>query len=69
MVLSGAAVGIVAALIVGRLLGSILFQTTPADPLSVGLTMGILMLCGLAAVVVPAYRASKVEPMSALRAE
>ena len=69
VVVSGAAIGIVAALIVGRLLGSILFQTTAADPLSVGATVLVLVVCGIAAVVIPAYRASKVDPVVALRAE
>jgi predicted permease len=69
MVLSGAAVGMVAALLAGRLLGSILFQTTPADPVSVSAALLVLIVCGVAAIVVPAYRASKVDPMAALRAE
>jgi putative ABC transport system permease protein len=69
LVLAGGAVGLAAALVVGRLLGAILFQTAPADPLSAMATVAILVVIGIAAICIPAQRASQVDPMTALRAE
>ena len=66
---AGAAVGIVAALAVGRLLGAILFDVTPADPLSATLAFAMLVIVGLAAACIPALRASKIDPIEVLRAE
>jgi predicted permease len=69
LVLAGAAVGLAGALVAGRLLGAILFQTAPADPFSVVVTTAVLVVIGIAAVCIPAQRASEVDPMVALRAE
>jgi ABC-type antimicrobial peptide transport system permease subunit len=65
----GAGVGIVAALAVGRLLTAILFDVTPADPLSAALAFSMLVLVGLGAACIPALRASRVDPIEVLRAE
>jgi len=69
LVLIGAGVGIVGALAAGRLLRSILFQTPAADPFSAAITLVVLIAVGIAAVCIPARRASKVDPVEALRAE
>ncbi len=69
LIAAGAVVGLLGALVVGRLLRSILFQTAPADPLSALTTLALLLVIGVAAVWLPALRASKVDPMDALRAE
>jgi len=65
----GLVIGIVAALAVGRLLSAILFEVTPADPLSVAVSVAMLGLLGLGAACIPALRASKVDPVEVLRAE
>jgi predicted permease len=67
LALIGVAVGIVASLVLARLIASLLFQTAPSDPLTFA-GMAIL-LAGIALVAgyLPARRASKIDPMIALR--
>ena len=69
LILAGGTGGLAAALVVGRLLGAILFQTAPADPVSAIVAVAILGVVGIAAICIPAQRASRVDPMAALRAE
>ncbi|HEY4320276.1 MAG TPA: ADOP family duplicated permease [Gemmatimonadales bacterium] len=69
VVLAGALVGVVLAMIAGRLLRSILYQTSPFDP-GVLLAVVALLLCMAAgASLLPAWRATRVDPIIALRAE
>lgn len=66
---TGIVVGIVGALGVTRLVGSLLVNVTPTDPLSfVGVSM-FLALVALAASLIPARRATAVDPIVALRVE
>jgi predicted permease len=69
LVVIGVAIGTPIALACGRFVKSLLFGLTPADPAS--LAIALLMLAGVAAVacLVPARRATKVDPMVALRYE
>ncbi|MFL5386192.1 MAG: ABC transporter permease [Longimicrobiaceae bacterium] len=53
----------------GRLLKIILFQVTAMDPLVYGATISVLVLAAVAASLVPARRATRVDPMVALRYE
>jgi predicted permease len=69
MVLVGGAVGIVAALLLGRAARSLLFGLEAHDPGVVAAAAVVLALVALAAGLVPARRASRVEPMQALRYE
>ena len=69
LILTGGAVGLAGALVAGRLLNAILFETAPTDPLSAVVSVAVLVVIGIAAVCVPAQRASQVDPMAALHAE
>jgi predicted lysophospholipase L1 biosynthesis ABC-type transport system permease subunit len=63
------AIGIGGALLLGGVLESMLFETTPQDPLVLAATVGTLGVLVLAACAVPAVRASRVDPMRVLRSE
>jgi predicted permease len=67
--LGGIAVGLVAALLLARLVKSMLYGLQPADPVSLIAGAGLLMAVGLAASWLPARRAASVQPMEALRHE
>jgi len=65
----GLAIGAAASLAVTRLLGSMLFEVKPGDPVTlIGVSL-LLMLVALAACYIPARRASHVDPLVALRHE
>jgi ABC-type antimicrobial peptide transport system permease subunit len=66
---AGAALGVAGALVCTRVLQSLLFDLSPSDPT---VYVGIVMLLGAAATAaswVPARRASRVDPVVALRAD
>jgi ABC-type antimicrobial peptide transport system permease subunit len=65
----GAAVGLVAALALTRVLKSLLFSVSPHDPVSYVAVTVMLAFVALLAILVPARAAMKIEPMSALRME
>jgi predicted permease len=69
LVLAGLALGAVASLALTRLISSLLFGTSPTDPVT--FTLVALLLAGVALLAgyLPALRASRIEPMRALRAE
>jgi predicted permease len=66
---AGVACGVVAALAGSRLLVGILYNVSRADPLSLGMVVGVVAATGLAATWFPARRATRVDPIVALRAE
>jgi len=68
-VIFGLAVGLIAALALGRLIASQLYQTSAHNPLLLAATMSILGLAALLACVFPARRASLVNPIEALRVQ
>ncbi|MPZ19143.1 MAG: FtsX-like permease family protein [Luteitalea sp.] len=69
LTLLGAAIGLVGAITLSSLLSSILFAVTPSDPWTYAGTAAILLLVAVAAGFIPAFRASRVSPMAALRTE
>ncbi len=69
MVLVGGAIGVIAAVGLGRLAGSLLFGLSGHDPLVIALSVLSLGIVALAAGYIPARRASRVDPMQALRYE
>ncbi|MGE0552663.1 MAG: ABC transporter permease [Gemmatimonadales bacterium] len=69
MLLVGIGVGIPIALIASRAIRSMLFQVGPADPLVFVSVTAALVAAGLAAAIVPARRATRVDPKVALQAE
>jgi predicted permease len=69
LVSGGILAGILGSLAVARLMMSLLYHLEPADPLTLSGTVLVLLAVAVAAAYLPALRASKVNPMSALRAE
>ncbi|HKA36475.1 MAG TPA: ABC transporter permease [Thermoanaerobaculia bacterium] len=65
----GIAVGLLASIAAGRLLAGLLFDVRPFDPPILGAAALFLLAVAAAASAVPAFRASRVDPMTALRAE
>ncbi|MGA8036407.1 MAG: hypothetical protein WB985_10595, partial [Candidatus Acidiferrales bacterium] len=66
---AGLAIGLVGTLAISKLLESALFGVSPHDPGTLGLVSAALALVAAAACYVPAYRATRVDPMVALRHE
>jgi ABC-type antimicrobial peptide transport system permease subunit len=65
----GLLIGLAAAYQTTAFLKSFLFGVKPNDPLAIGTSVAILIACGLVAGYLPAFRASGVDPMAALRNE
>jgi predicted permease len=62
-------VGLLLALAAGRVLSQILYQVSPADPFALAISSVMLAAAALLACFLPARRATRVNPMTALRTE
>ncbi|MGH8128968.1 MAG: FtsX-like permease family protein, partial [Gammaproteobacteria bacterium] len=58
----GLVIGLALAVIFGHALASLLFHVSPYDPLTLGITVGVLALTTLFACYLPARRATKLNP-------
>jgi predicted permease len=65
----GIVAGIGLSVALGKAVGSLLFGVKPADPITLGLAAALLAAVAVVASYIPARRASKVDPMVALRYE
>jgi len=68
-VLLGVLIGTAGALAMGHILSSLIFEVKPSDPLTFLAVTTLLAAIALLASIIPAYRATKVDPMVALRYE
>ena len=69
LTLIGTAIGIAGALALTRLLSTLLFGVNSADPAIFAGIVLLLMLVSLVACYLPARRATRIDPMTALRSE
>ena len=69
LLLIGVAIGLAGSILVGRTLASQLFGISPYDPVTLAGVVALLFVAGLAACLVPARAATRVDPMVALRYE
>jgi putative ABC transport system permease protein len=69
LALIGIAVGLAGALAVTRLMASLLFGISATDPATFFTVSGLLTMVALLASYIPAWRATKVDPLVALRYE
>jgi ABC-type antimicrobial peptide transport system permease subunit len=69
LVLGGLAAGVLCALGLSRILESVLYGLTPSDPATYVSVSLLLALVSLVAAYIPARRAARVDPMTALRQE
>jgi putative ABC transport system permease protein len=69
VVIAGVAAGLAAAAVLTRVLAAYLYETEPTDPLTLGAVVLAFVVAGTLACLGPAWRATRVDPMVALRAE
>jgi predicted permease len=67
--LAGAGAGLLGALALTGWIGSLLYGVAATDPLTFGVVSGVLILVAVLASYLPARRASKIDPLTALRSE
>ena len=63
----GLVVGIAASLVLVRFIENILFGVSGSDPVSLALAVGVLGFAALLACLLPALRATRINPITALR--
>src|SRR5580700_2845454 len=66
---TGIVIGTALALLLTRLLGNLLYQVSPQDPLAFAAAFAVMTLASVAACFLPAWRATRIDPIQALRAQ
>ena len=69
VLLIGIGAGLVLAFVSGRLLAALLFETSPSDPPTLIATAATLLAVAVGASLIPAWRATRIDPVEALRTE
>jgi putative ABC transport system permease protein len=69
LALLGAAIGLAGSAVLTRFLTTLLFEVRPTDPLVLAAVSAMLIAVALAAAFGPAWRASRVDPVAALKSE
>jgi putative ABC transport system permease protein len=67
LALAGIGIGLVAAMLLTRLMTGMLYGVEPLDPVTFAAVAGILLAVSLAASSAPAWRAARLDPMRTLR--
>ena len=65
----GLAIGLAAALAIGRVMNRFLYEVTPWDPTTLVAVLSVLAALSLVACILPAHRATRVDPLIALRSD
>ncbi len=68
-ILVGVVLGLAAALALSRVVSSLIYGVRATDPLTFGAVALLLLLVGILATIIPAYRATRIEPVRILREE
>jgi putative ABC transport system permease protein len=64
---AGIALGAIAALVLTRLMGNLLYQISPCDPIAYGFALPVLLGVALLACFLPVRRATRIDPVRALQ--
>ena len=66
---AGIVIGIALALLLTRLLGELLYRVSPRDPMAFAAALAVMVFASTAACFLPAWRATRTDPVRALRTE
>jgi putative ABC transport system permease protein len=69
LAMAGVVLGVIGALLISRLLSTMLFQISPTDPVTFVSVAAVLTAVALLACYIPARRATRVHPLTALQSE
>ncbi len=69
LVIAGIVCGLALSLVGGRVVAALLYATSPRDPVVLGLGAAVLGILAIGSSAIPAWRAARADPMSALRAD
>jgi putative ABC transport system permease protein len=69
VIMTGVGIGLLASLALTRLMSSLLYGLSATDPITFAAVSGVVIAAGLVACIIPARRATRVDPVEALRSE
>jgi ABC-type antimicrobial peptide transport system permease subunit len=67
LTIAGICIGAIAALLLTRLMGNLLYKVSPRDPIAFGLALVVMITVAFIACFLPARRATRIDPVRALR--